>query len=123
MGRPIGVALLAALALLIGIFEVLRPAFGFFLALVAFPLGFQVPSGELSLLNVIVGFIWILTAYTFWKGEEIGWYLGILMAIVVIVLDFPLGSVFGIIVLLYLTIPRGVRDWFSKKGTRNWIGA
>jgi hypothetical protein len=119
MGRPLGITILALLAFLIGLIEILRSLFGFMISLTAFPVGLHFPTGIVVPLYLVMGLVWIFIAITFWKGAEIGWYLGLLMTAFVIVLDFPAGSVLGTLVLLYLVIPKGVRNWFSKGSLRN----
>ncbi|MEM0135629.1 MAG: hypothetical protein QXU18_10485, partial [Thermoplasmatales archaeon] len=59
-------------------------------------------------------------SYSFWKGAEIGWILGIIMAALITVLNFPIGTVFGVFVLAYLILPRGVRNWFNRSRMDGW---
>lgn len=122
MGRPLGVTVLALIASIIGILAVIKSVLSFIGSAIIFPFGFHIPDASFVALNLIVGLVWLFVAYAFWKGAKIGWFLGIVMAFVIIVLDFPLGSILGIMVLIYLLVPRGVRNWFSTSGLRNWTG-
>ena len=123
MGRPLGVAFLAVIAFLIGLAEVLRSFLTFAFFILALPFGLHFPSAISLPLYLILGLIWIFISYTFWKGIAIGWVLGILMAIVVAFLNFPVGTVLGLFVFIYLVVPKGVRNWFSRTGRTGWSRA
>jgi phosphatidylserine synthase len=72
-----------------------------------------------------MGLVWVFIAYSFWKGAEIGWVVGIAMSVLVAVLNYgtyPIETVLAIIVALYLIVPKGVRSWFSKPGISKWAG-
>jgi len=122
MGRPLGVALLAIIASLIGLVEILRSFLTFASPVLAFPFEIHFPNAIAFPLYLMVGLIWLFIAYSFWKGAEVGWVLGIIMAALIVVLNYPVGTVLGALVLLYLIIPKGVRNWFSKPGIRKWVG-
>lgn len=124
MGRPLGVAILSLIAFLIGLVEVLRAFLTFSSPLLAFQSGLlKLPSDAIAFpVYLVLGMIWLFVAYSFWKGAEIGWVLGMIMAVVIAVLNYPIGTVLGALVILYLLVPRGVRNWFTKTGVRKWMG-
>ena len=70
-----------------------------------------------------MGLIWIFVAYSFWKGAEVGWILGLIMAFVIAIMNIPWGTVLGTLVILYLGIPKNVRHWFTKPGIRKLVDA
>ena len=123
MGRPLGVTLLAIIAFLIGLVEVLRAFLTFSSPLLSFQSGLHI-SGILTFpIYLIMGLVWIFVAYSFWKGAEIGWILGLIMAVVIAIVNIPWGTVLGALVILYLALPKNVRHWFTKPGIRKSVGA
>ncbi|MGC8563026.1 MAG: hypothetical protein ACP5UZ_07100 [Thermoplasmata archaeon] len=116
MGRPLGIAFLAVVAFLIGLAEILRSFVTFTFFILALPFGPHFPSWISFPLYLLLGLTWIFISYSFWRGLAIGWVLGILMAVVVAFLNFPVGTVLGLFVFIYLIVPRGVRNWFSRTG-------
>ena len=123
MSRPLGVAILAIIFFLIGLVEVLHSFLRFGPPIMAFPFAVTSPASLVFPVYFIIGLIWMFVAYSFWKGAEIGLLIGMIISALVIVLDFPIGTVLGFIVLFYLVVPNGVRTWFSRPGLRKWIYA
>ncbi|MCL5873927.1 MAG: hypothetical protein M1161_01110 [Candidatus Thermoplasmatota archaeon] len=123
MGRPLGVAVLAIIASLIGLVEILRAFLTFGSPLADFLFSFHFPGAFAFPFYLIMGLIWLFIGYSFWEGVEIGLVLGIIMATLIAVIDYPVGTIFGGVVLLYLIVPKGVRNWFSKPGIKKWMEA
>lgn len=101
MNRPLGITILAILAVLGGLVS---------LAVGAFASGF-------GLVLVIIGLVELAVAYGYWTGKSWGWWLGIVGAVLDIVSIFSLnyfGFIIGIIMLYYLTRPN-VKAWFHRK--------
>jgi len=92
MGRPLGVTLLSIIAFLIGLVEVLRAFLTFSSPLLSFQYGLNVHGILTFPIYLIMGLVWIFVAYSFWKGAEIGWILGLVMACVIAILNIPWGQ-------------------------------
>lgn len=116
MNRPLGVAFLAIAAALIGLVEMLRSFLSFASVIIDFLFGIHFPGGTAFPLRLLIGMVWLLTSYWFWKGAKIGWALGIVVAVLVAILNFPVGTMLGGLVIVYLVVPEGVRKWFSRQG-------
>jgi hypothetical protein len=98
MGRPLGVTILAVLAVLAGLAE----------------LGYGILYG--SVFEIIFALILFGAAYGFWVGTTWGWWLGVIAAILSILSIIFLNVItfiIGIAILYYLTRPH-IRMWFRK---------
>jgi branched-subunit amino acid transport protein len=111
--KPEGVAIIAVLEIVAAVFAIFA-AIGF---------GIVANVGLGSFYNSVAGFgsgalilcavVLLVSAYGLWKGTKWGWWLGMIVAVLVIIFTFItiIGIVAGLLVLYYLTRKK-VRKWF-----------
>ncbi len=102
MQRPLGVTILAILAVIAGLAWL-----GFGLLLAVLGVGF---------ILILLGLVEFGVAYGFWTGASWGWWLGIIGAVLNIlsIVSFDIVSfLIGFVMLYYLTRPH-VKAWFRR---------
>ena len=113
-GRPTGVAILAILEVIMGVYYLIT-GFGEFLTSAIIPLVHSV----LGTMLIIVGLLSILLAWGLWTSKGWARMVALVFAILAIILGLIppfhiIGQVIEVIIIYYLTRPN-VKQFFTKK--------
>lgn len=107
---PIGVAIIGSLEVITGILIILS---GIPFLMIQFSLKFaHLLIGIGSTVVIILGIIQLLIGIGFLSGNNISRIITIIFSLFDLLL-FPIGTIFGLIMLIYLFTP-GVREYFGN---------
>lgn len=126
MQRPMGVTILAILAIIGGVISLLGGLALFFISSFVGASGVGTLGGSLvsgivaafGAVLIIIALIEFAGAYGFWTGKGWAWWLGIIVAVLdlISIINFPTGIIsflIGIVIIYYLTRPY-VKAWFHS---------
>ncbi|MEM0120334.1 MAG: zinc ribbon domain-containing protein [Thermoprotei archaeon] len=106
--RPTGVVILAALEFISAVLVLVTGIFaGSVLGFIAAPLA------SLGVLFILIGLVELLLAWGLYMGRSWARLVAMLFAVIGL-LDFPLGTILGLLILYYLTRPH-VKAFFGVK--------
>ena len=124
--RPTGVTIIAVLAIIVGILSLLGGllvvAASAFVGAIASPVGGAVLVALGSFL-VLIGLIFLVAAYGFWKGTKWGWWVGIIataLSLIGSVVSLATGNFTSVVsllidlLLLYYLTRAHVKAWFHE---------
>ena len=125
--KPLGIAILAVLNIIGGIFAIIGgasiAALTGVMAAEAIPGIFGVIIGVFGGILIIMGILGVAVGWGFWKGKEWAWIIGLTFYIISIILSLvgavqpPYTGIVGVIIgalLVYYLFRPNVKSWFVR---------